>query len=95
MNRDDLIFGLPNKLKFATWDSFVEKIVWLLYPGAAIFAISAIYSGILYITAGADATKAATAKKNLMWNITGMIIVMLSLAILVWIPAALNGKLGD
>ena len=52
----------------------------LLFTGAvAVFAI--IYSGIMYMTAGGDVAKAEAARKNLIWAITGIVIIVLSFVI--------------
>lgn len=50
-----------------------------------LIAISAffglLYSGIMYITAGGDAAKAQTARKNIVWALTGVIIAVMSYSI--------------
>ncbi|MDO8649932.1 MAG: hypothetical protein Q7K33_01315 [Candidatus Berkelbacteria bacterium] len=45
---------------------------------AATAFIGIIYSGVMMITAGGDATKFAAGKKNLIWSIIGIIVVVLS-----------------
>lgn len=45
---------------------------------AAFFGL--LYSGLLYITAGGDTGKAETARKNIVWALTGIIIALLSYA---------------
>lgn len=57
----------------------IDWFVWLV---SALAVIAIVYSGIMYMTAGGDETKAATAKKNLLWAILGIIIVFLSYAII-------------
>lgn len=71
-NTTDLVVGIINILLFFA-------------GAAAVFAI--IYSGIMYITASGDVAKAEAARKNLTWAITGIILVLLSLAIVNWVIA--------
>jgi len=56
-------------------------ISWSLGLAGAFAVIAIVYSGIMYITAGGDAEKAATARKNLTWAIIGIVIIMLALVI--------------
>ncbi|MBI4948346.1 hypothetical protein HY844_02220 [Candidatus Berkelbacteria bacterium] len=39
---------------------------------------SLLYSGFMYISSGGDAAKAETARKNIVWALTGVILAMLS-----------------
>ncbi len=43
--------------------------------------VALLYSGVMYITAGADPAKAELAKKNILWAIIGIVIVLLSVTI--------------
>lgn len=54
---------------------------WSLGLAGAFAVIAIVYSGIMYITAGGDAEKAANARKNLTWAIIGIVIIMLALVI--------------
>lgn len=60
-------------------------ITWLLGIAGALAVIAIIYSGIMYMTSGGDQTKAETAKKNLIWAITGIVIILLSFVIINWV----------
>jgi heme A synthase len=63
---------------------------WLL-PFAGILAAAAVvYSGVMYITASGNSEKTEKAKKNLTWSIIGVILVVLSAAIITWINTILN-----
>ncbi|MDO8513617.1 MAG: hypothetical protein Q7S37_03885 [bacterium] len=107
MNKNDLMVNLPNMLKWkigpgeTPWDNLVLAVFGLMYASEAIFVIAIIYSGIMYITSGGlvgsetKPAKAAAAKKNLIWAITGFVIILLAIAITQWIPQALSGTLGD
>lgn len=55
----------------------VFDIVSVLVIGLAL--IGMIVSGMMFITAGSDSDKANTAKKNMLWVISGILIYMLSL----------------
>jgi len=53
----------------------------LAFLAAMAFA-GIIYSGVMMITAGGDAAKFAQGRKNLIWAIIGIIVVVLSYAII-------------
>ena len=55
---------------------------WLLILVGVLAVIAIIYSGIMYMTAGGDQSKAEVAKKNLTWAILGLIIALLALVII-------------
>ena len=58
----------------------------LVFAFLAVMAFGGIiYSGIMMITSGGDATKFAAGKKNLIWSIIGIVIVVLSYVILVFV----------
>lgn len=68
--------------KFTDLSSLMSAaITWLLVAGGALAVVAIVYSGISYITAGGDPTKAETAKKNLIWAIIGVVIIALALVI--------------
>lgn len=65
------------------YGTLVMTIVGLIFAFLAAMAfIGIVYSGVMMITAGGDATKFATGRKNLIWSIIGVIIVVLSYFIL-------------
>ncbi len=73
-------------LRFNTVPELVQGIItWLLGFAGAFAVIALVYSGIMYLTAGADPTKAENAKKNLVWAVTGIVVIVLSYAIIRWI----------
>ena len=61
---------------------FSEIISILLIVAGGLAVIAILYSGIMYITAGADQAKAETAKKNLVWAIVGLLIISLAYVII-------------
>ena len=65
---------------------------WLLGLIGAAAVVAVVYSGIMYITASADPTKAETAKKNLTWAIIGIILVALSFVIVQIVAKLISGK---
>lgn len=97
MKREDLLFkGFPNWWKFqgdSAIDETVKFVYNFLWPLLAIVVISVMYSGIKYIMAGGDQQQAAAAKKNLIWGITGVVIILLAISIINFIPMGLNGAL--
>jgi len=44
----------------------------------------------MYITSGGDPTKAESAKKNLIWAITGIVVILLAYVIVQWVGNILN-----
>jgi hypothetical protein len=52
----------------------IQIAVWLFGAVGVLAVIAIVYSGIMYMTAGADTSKAETAKKNIGWAIVGIII---------------------
>lgn len=54
----------------------IINLLLMLVGSLAVLAI--VYSGVMYITASGDQTRAETAKKNLTWAIMGIVIVALS-----------------
>lgn len=76
---------LPSS-RFANAEELILAIInWILSLGGALAVIAIVYSGIMYMMAGADETKAETAKKNLIWAITGVVIIILALIIIAYI----------
>lgn len=67
-------------------EGVVHAIGVIVVDAAGILALIAlIYSGILYITAGGDQTKAEKAKKNLTWAIIGVLVTFMAYIIIEWI----------
>lgn len=64
-------------------------IEWILGFAGALAALAIIYSGIMYITAGGDAEKALKARKNFLWAVIGIVIIVLSFVIFEWINQVL------
>jgi len=65
-------------------------ITWLLGFAGALAVIAIVWSGVMYITAGGDPTKAESAKKNLIWAITGVVVILLAYVIIQWVGNILN-----
>ena len=86
------ITTLPTS-RFADTGALVRGIIdWLLGLTAAVAVVAVVYSGIMYMTAGGDTTKAEAARKNLIWAITAIIIIVLSFAIINWVIFVAGGS---
>jgi hypothetical protein len=64
---------------------------WLIGICGGLAVIAVVYSGIMYITAGGDTAKAETARKNLTWAITGVVVAILAGVIVTIVNKALTG----
>lgn len=65
-------------------ENVIDGIIKFLLPSiAAIVVLMAIYGGVLYMISGGDPEKTTKAKKTIFWAIIGIMIVVLSYAIMV------------
>ena len=63
--------------------SVMNNVIGLIFGFLGLMAfIGVVYSGIMMITAGGDASKFAAGKKNLLWSVIGVAVVVLALAII-------------
>lgn len=54
--------------------------------------LSLIYSGFMYITSSGDEAKAETARKNIVWSLTGVILTILSMTIITFVAGLPSGS---
>lgn len=71
-------------------DIFTTTISWMLGTAALLAVIALVYSGIMFITAGANADQAEKARKNVTWAVIGIVIVILALVIVQWVNNIIN-----
>lgn len=84
----DIVFPTSN---FTTLEGLANGVGnWILGFAGILAVIAVIYSGLMYITAGEDAEKAAKGKKNLTWAIIGILIISLALIIVNTLPKYLG-----
>ena len=94
----DIKLTLPESIKLSGEGGFnklwtdVSGLVLAFLAAAAFIGI--VYSGVMMITAGGDATKFAAGKKNLIWSIIGIIIVVLSYFIIRFVYNLTGGLVG-
>lgn len=69
----------------------VGIINWFLGFASVLAVAAIVYSGVMYITAGGDTSNADAAKKNLVWAITGIVVILLSYLIINWLNTILGG----
>src|SRR3989344_3890093 len=70
----------------------IVNVINLVFAFLAVMAfVGIVYSGVMMITAGGDATKFATGKKNLIWSIIGIVVVTLSYFILQFVGTLTGG----
>jgi len=65
---------------------------FLLGLTATVAVVAIVYSGIMYMTAGGDVAKAEAARKNLIWAITAIIIIVLSFVIINLVITGVGGS---
>jgi len=93
---EELKVDLPGSITINTsnYGTMVLNIVQILFAFIAVMAfVGVIYSGIMMITSGGDASKFETGKKNLMWSIVGVIVVALSYFIIKFVVSLTGGIL--
>lgn len=91
---DDVNLTLPNSIGTNTsnYGTLIMTVVSLIFAFIAAMAFGGImYSGVMMITSGGDATKFAAGKKNLIWSIIGIIVVTLSYFILRFVGSLAEG----
>jgi hypothetical protein len=83
---------LPVKEDVGSIQEFILKIIgWLLFFGAVIAVVYLIWAGYQYITAGGDPEKATKAKTAIINAIIGIVVIILSYAILNAVRRAVEG----
>lgn len=70
----------------------IATISWLLFILGILAVVAIVYSGLMYITAGSDPTRAEAAKKNLVWAIIGVVIAALSYLLVELVAKIISGK---
>ncbi|MEK7201996.1 MAG: hypothetical protein AAB669_00465 [Patescibacteria group bacterium] len=70
----------------------VTSLIFAFLAAAAFVGI--IYSGVMMITAGGDATKFAAGKKNLIWSIVGVVVIVLSYFIIKFVFSLTGALIG-
>ncbi len=68
-------------------------LIFLAILGILAF-INIIYSGYMIITAGGDAAKAATGRKNIIITVIGIIVISLAYEIVIFVDSAVGDIFG-
>lgn len=85
--------GLPNFLGVTTVSQLLSRIFNFLVPLALSFAaLMLIWSGFLFATAQGNDEKLKQARKNFIWTIIGIFIILASNAIIHYISGLLSGN---
>lgn len=63
---------------------------WMIGIAGTLAIVALIYSGIMYITAGANQEQAEKAKKNMGWAVMGIIFVALAAVLVFWVNQMLT-----
>ena len=82
--RSEIANQLPSESGFEIKDAVNAA----LYMIGVVAVIMVIYAGILYITAAGDAGKLAKAKTAIVWAVVGLVVVILSYAIVNFVIGA-------
>lgn len=65
----------------------------MLFFGGLLVIFAALYTGIMYITAGGDVQKATRARANFIYIIIGLVLILLAASIVSWVPKVLTNTL--
>ena len=77
--------------KDCTLIDIIDKIInFIIWAGSGIAVIMLVWSAILYITSGASEEKVTKAKKNLMWTLIGLAILLAAKGIILVIQETLG-----
>jgi type IV secretory pathway VirB2 component (pilin) len=78
------------------WKALIASVTELILAFLALAAfVGILYSGVMMITAGDDPAKFAAGKKNLIWSIIGIIVVMLAYFIVKFIYTLTGNIIGE
>lgn len=83
---------IANPTNFATIWNNVQGLLFAFLVAMAFAGI--IYSGVMMITAGGDATKFAAGKKNLIWSVIGIVVVVLAYFIINFVYSLTGSLIG-
>jgi len=82
----DIRLNLPTTITLSGETGFAKlwnDVSGLVFAFLGVMAFAGIvYSGVMIVTAGGDATKAAAGRKNLIWSVIGIIVVVLAYSII-------------
>ncbi len=82
--------GMPTDL--VGDDGFISKLTsWILLAVGTISVIMLIFGGFRYVISGGDAKKVTDAKNTILYAIIGLIISLLSYAIIRFVISAVTG----
>ncbi|MDD2753170.1 MAG: TrbC/VirB2 family protein [Candidatus Portnoybacteria bacterium] len=88
--------SLPNFIGAKSVSELIIKIINFLIPLATIFAVfMLIWAGFQFATAQGNENKLTAAKKNFIWTIAGIAVIMASQAIVTYITDILGGGSGQ
>jgi heme/copper-type cytochrome/quinol oxidase subunit 2 len=87
------LVAIPTINILPSWDADPKRVVseiinYALFFIGAIALVFVIYGGVLYITSGGDSEKTTKARNTLMYAILGIIVVVISYAIVMWASRA-------
>ena len=72
--------------------SFLFK--FLIVLSGALAVIMFIWAGIIFIVGGHDEKKRTEAKNRLIWGMIGLVVALISYALVVFIQNTVSGKIG-
>lgn len=83
----------PNDSDTSIGAIIVRALNYLLPLLGGVALVMVIYGGVLFITSSGDPEKLTKAKQTLLWAIIGIIIIVLSYAIVVSLSKVIEGKI--
>jgi hypothetical protein len=83
---------IPNPIGNVSFQEILEKVFqWIFYVAAAFVPLMIVWAGFLFVTAGGDPKKIETGKHIIMWTIIGMLVILMSRAIIFAIQGIIAG----
>lgn len=78
-----IAINLTNPINTSDFGTLVENfLLWILSVAGALALFMLVAGGIMYMTAGGDDQKVATAKKMVGWTVLGLVLVLVSYSII-------------
>lgn len=84
--------GLPNPIRCADATCLVSQVIrYILGTIAVIATLMFIWGGVMMLTSGGNAEQVKKAKETLVWATIGIVIILISWAVIRFVLAGISG----